>query len=164
MGNHRDIGGSYSNLRTTHFAEYSSTEEEWKHFLDLGILLEKACELVRRGNRHPKPSWEYSPESPSPQPYDVPYGTVLIPNPHSPRDAEGRRIKEMEQKTNRKENVQDHTTAEEKSTSDENDTAAVAKGDVKKKKGKDLFEEEKAKRKKVEKEVKVEEEEEKKDK
>jgi len=76
--------------------DYSSTEEEWRRFLDLGILLEKACELVRRGNRYPKPAWQYSPDSPSPQPYDVPYGTVLIPNPHSPRDREGKRIKDYQ--------------------------------------------------------------------
>ena len=48
-----------------------------------------------RRNRYPKPVFEYSPDSPSPQPYDVPYGTVLIPNPHTPRDREGRRITQM---------------------------------------------------------------------
>merc|ERR1712013_6700 len=66
-----------------------------KRFLDNGILLERACELVNRRNRYPKPVFEYSPDSPSPQPYDVPYGTVLIPNPHTPRDREGRRITQM---------------------------------------------------------------------
>ncbi|XP_057298131.1 uncharacterized protein LOC130629052 [Hydractinia symbiolongicarpus] len=75
--------------------EPPTTEEEWKRFLDAGILIEKAVELLRNRYKHPKPVFEYSPEDRSPYSYDVSPSTVLVPNPHSPTDAEGNRIRDI---------------------------------------------------------------------
>lgn len=86
---------SIENRLDNDVGEPPTTEEEWKRFLDAGILIEKAVELLRNRYKYPKPIFEYSPEDRSPYSYNVSPSTVLVPNPHSPTDAEGNRIRDM---------------------------------------------------------------------
>ena len=65
-----------------------SAELEWKRFLDAGILIDKAVDIIKQRCRLPKAKFEYSPEGPSPRAYDVPSDTTLVSVPYAPSDDE----------------------------------------------------------------------------
>lgn len=91
----RDVIGGIDRIQDSfQVDDQESTELEWKRLLDSGKLIERAVELVRQRYRFPKQTFEYSPDSPSPYEYVVPENTVLVPNPKSPRDKEGKALRD----------------------------------------------------------------------
>lgn len=69
------------------------SQSEWQKYFEARSLLERACEVIRtRPWRQDKASfgYDYSPDTPSPYPYDYPSNTVLVHVPYSPGPVLGR--------------------------------------------------------------------------
>ncbi|XP_012553941.2 putative uncharacterized protein DDB_G0282499 isoform X1 [Hydra vulgaris] len=78
--------GTDDEIADRHRKESLTTEEEWRKFLDAGVLIEKAVELLRQHIHFPKPAFEYSPEERSPYSFDISSNTSLVSMPQSPTD------------------------------------------------------------------------------